>query len=89
MQKTRKSKDNPMEVMSCHAGTPAGSRTIIEIGEVSGIMDIHTANCPFGLDAMDGMNIMERISGMVTGMVYCCESLSLSTTDPVAAYRVA
>ena len=32
-----------------------------------------------------GTNTMARINGMVIGIVYCYESLSLSTTEPVAA----
>ena len=60
-------------------------RTIIAMGEVSGIIESHIANEPSGLVEMLGTNTMARISGIVMGIVYCCESLSLSTTEPVAA----
>ena len=78
-----------MEVSNCQSGTPEGSRTIMVMGEVSGIIENQNANCPFGLVDMEGIRMMESMSGIVTGMVYCCESLSLSTTEPVAAYNVA
>ena len=74
-----------MESISSHAWTPEGNRTIIAMGDVSGIMESQKANAPSGFIETFGTNTMARISGMVIGNVYCCESDSLSTTDPVAA----
>ena len=85
MQNPKKSTAKAIEVITCHAGTPAGRRVIIVMGDVSGIIENHTARLPFGLVDMEGINMIDNSSGIVTGSVYCCESLSLSTTEPVAA----
>ena len=85
MQNTRKASARPIESSNSHAWTPEGSRTIMAMGDVSGIIDSQNANGPSGFVEMLGTNTMAKISGMVMGMVYCCESLSLSTTEPVAA----
>ena len=78
-----------MEISSSCSGTPAGKRMSIATGEVSGIMDIHSANESFGLSAMGITIIMVRINGMVTGSRNCCESVSVSTAEPTAAYNEA
>ena len=83
--KTRNPSARPMERISSHAGTPEGSRTIIAMGDVSGIIESQKANAPSGFIEIFGTNTMAKISGMVIGIVYCCESDSLSTTEPVAA----
>lgn len=33
-----------IEAMICHAGTPNGSRTNITMGEVNGIIELHTTS---------------------------------------------
>ena len=37
----------------CHTGMPNGSRAIITIGEVNGIIDIHETRVEFGAFATD------------------------------------
>ena len=56
----------------------------IATGEVNGIIDPQNATGPSGFRAIGNNNIMERISGKVTGKTICCESSSLSTAAPTA-----
>ena len=71
MQNTRKASASPIERSSSQACTPEGSRTIMAMGEVSGIMESQNANAPSGFVEMVGTNTMASISGMVMGIVYC------------------
>ena len=74
-----------MEMATSYILTPNGIRTIMMIGEVKGIMDIQSANCPSGFSIIVVMATKEVISGSVTGSINCCMSVSASTAEPMAA----
>ncbi len=71
MLKTRNPRASPMESTSSHAGTPEGSRIIIAMGEVSGIMESQKAKVPSGFVEMLGKKMMANNKGRVMGIVYC------------------
>ena len=56
------------------------------IGELKGIRDNQKATGPSGLlTTVEVEIIKEKMSGMVTGIINCCVSDSLSTAEPMAA----
>ena len=78
----------PTETAACHNGMPKGILIIIAMGDVKGIIDIHTDSDPDGSFSMAGIIIMVSRSGMVTGSENCCALVSLSTKAPIAAKSV-
>lgn len=74
--KTQNASKSATESVTCQYGRPKGSRAIIAIGEVNGIIDSQKDNVPFGSEAMSGNKINGRRSGTVTGITNCCVSVS-------------
>ena len=73
---------------NCQAGTPNGSRTIITIGEVSGIILNQKLILPLGEEVTTlCATTNENTNGMVMGNINCCVSVSLSTAEPTAANK--
>ena len=78
----------PIDSANSQAGTPNGTRTIITIGDVNGMIDIQNATAPSGfLSTTEYYMIKEMISGIVIGIMNCCVSVSLSTAAPIAPKR--
>ena len=80
--------DNP----NCHKGTvlgtPKGILAIITIGELNGMMLVHTAIGLDGFEMAGVINAMENITSMVMGKLSDCASLMSSLMAlPMAAYK--
>lgn len=69
----------------CQYGTPYGILNIIAIGDVNGIIESQMLRLLFGAFAIVVANIIDKINGAEIGSVNCCESVSLSQAEPVAA----
>lgn len=78
---TRIANDSPI----CQYGTPYGILNIIAIGDVNGIIESQMLRLLFGAFAIVVANIIDKIIGAEIGSVNCCESVSLSQAEPVAA----
>ena len=77
---------NTIDAAICGQGTPNGILIIMAIGEVKGIIDSHIDKVLSGLLTItDCDSMIVKMSGMVTGSINCCVSVSLSTADPTAA----
>ena len=77
------------ERASSQPGTPNGTLAIIIMGDVNGIIENQNESDEFGSWNVDIIIIMANISGMVTGSINCCDSVSLSTAGPKAANMAA
>ena len=56
-------------------------------GEVRGIMENQKATGPSGFVTTAPDIAMDNISGILTGSINCCVSVSESTADPTAANK--
>jgi len=80
--------DNP----NCHQGTvlgtPKGILAIITIGELKGMMLVHTASGLVGFAIAGVINAMENMISIVIGKLNDCASLMSSLIAlPMAAYK--
>ena len=83
---------NTIDKPSCHKGTvlgtPKGMRAIITMGELNGIMLVHTARLLVGLAIAGVINAIEKMISMVIGKLSDCASLISSLIAlPIAAYN--
>ena len=74
-----------IETPICQYGTPYGILSIIATGDVNGIIDSQILKLLLGALAMAVEHTMAIIRGIEIGSVNCCESVSLSQAEPVAA----
>ena len=84
--------NNAIDKPSCHQGTvlgtPKGTLAIITIGELKGIILVHTASGLDGFEMAGVINAMENITSMVIGKLNDCASLISSLIAlPMAAYK--
>ena len=81
-----------MDRPNCHQGTvlgtPNGILAIITIGELKGMMLVHTAIGLDGFDIAGVINAMEKMISIVIGKLSDCASLMSSLIAlPMAAYK--
>ena len=57
--------------MICQAGTPKGIRATMIIGEVNGMMEAQNASEPSGFLATANKIIIEKINGIMIGIIIC------------------
>ena len=68
---------------------PKGTRAIITIGEVKGIIEAQNAMGELGSLNTDIITIIERMIGSMMMVLNCWPSCTESTAEPEAAYNEA
>ncbi len=89
--KIKPATSSSIERPNCHqgtvAGTPNGMRAIITIGELKGMMLVHTATELLGFEIAGVISAIEKITSMVMGKLSDWASrMSSLMALPMAAY---
>ena len=73
---------------TCHQSTPKGIRISITIGDVNGINENTVATVPCGLFiTVKKPTYTANINTIITGIINCWVSVSLSTAAPIDTYK--